>query len=467
MSSVEHIFNDPAEALQFCKNAEGIQSCKLHCGTVNKMLFHAADANDIEPNDGHVQAATASLDYENTNCGTGLYSDPDVQETSDGNGYEWAQAADGAVGVKVGQQHYYFENIATWESDVDTIQGSRAWCSAQGTCERVGCLQNVTLDTVTDVRSGSWSSTNVNPSCDLTSDYLTPGTYVANQGGYQFGDAGQNEQKWLVIQAEMAGSGGSKSTEYHKYGCGGSSCADKWANDGKAFCETHDCNWVRVHNVAPGVTESNGEITDWYTNHQGTTHLFKENHDSSLGTDNLESNGNVKRESVVVVTTIGDTVEDTPDATAANGPKEYRMETGTECKQWYNGKGGNDVKNFWPNLGSHFFGSTKNYGSYTDSVSRHLLAKTTSPILFNASDKQQQCSNMCAGDTACAGYYMYRTHNFFTQEWEFYCSLLRTDVPPPGDTTDTLYKYVQDNRSNTNSTSSTQYGYQLCLKKEI
>ena len=98
---------------------------------MNKMLFDTADAQDSNGNNGYVQAATASLDYQNTNCGGSFSSDPDVQETSDGNGYQWARAADGAVAVKAGQQHYYFENIATWESESDSTQGSRAWCSAQ------------------------------------------------------------------------------------------------------------------------------------------------------------------------------------------------------------------------------------------------------------------------------------------------------------------------------------------------
>lgn len=459
-----HVFQSAAEALAFCKNKEGIDSCTLHCGTVNKMLFDAADAHD---NDGYVKADSTEslngLDYKNTTCGvsySSLSNDPEVVPSSNGS-YEWSRGADGAVGVRVGDQHYYFTSIASWESSA--LAGSRQWCSSQpnNTCQRVGCLDpsHVTMDTVQDdtERQTTYTSNNVNPSCSLTSNYLT-GSYDASSGGYLFGDAEQNEQKWLVIEAEI-GSGDSRDRTYYKYGCG-TSCADTWANAGKAFCETHDCNWVKVHNVAPGVTVSDvsdGEIKSWYTNNKETSHLFKENHDASLGQDDLQSDGTVKREDVVVVTTVGDTVDDTPDAT---GPiaKTYRMETGGECALRYNGKGGGHNSNFWPHLDSHYFGTPGNgRGGYTTNV------VTTEAEGYNDTLRKEDCSTQCANDANCAGYYLYTTTQM-TGMKKHWCSQLQTDYKIPGP----LYQYVESHRDDDDTANELtgQQGVELCLKIE-
>ena len=188
------------------------------------------------------------------------------------------------------------------------------------------------------------------------------------------------------------------------------------------FCEENDCNWVKVHNVAPGVTESNGEITDWYTEHESSTPLFKFNVSATEAfaqseTDTIELSGAVKRENVVVVTTIGDTVDDTPDATAADGPKTYQMESGGECFKYYTGKGGGASNNFWPNLSSHYFGDSTNYGDFSSSVTRTTLSSG-----IDDAAKQRQCAALCNRDDGCAGYYVYKSRSSFFGSYSYYCS---------------------------------------------
>jgi hypothetical protein len=443
---------------------------------VNKLLFDKKD----DDNDGKVSAATTDLDFKTVNCTADYYnasSNSEVSfETVDGNVVlEYAQAASAdSIGVRVGNdmQHHYFQNLTDWETADNTTTGSRKWCTdhaaTSGGC-RVACLKNVD-DTAVTSGAGEYADANITDCNALLkgSYYIDSNSGYDVAGGYRFGDAGQNSQKWVVVQATI----GSDNSYYKRDCSGAANCAATWqsaggSDGGITFCQTNDCNWVKVYDVAPGVDEADGNITAWWLENDDVSslkHNVATTQQMATATgmaDKIEDTGNVQREKVVVVTSSGDSVVDGATGSDPQGTSS-QLAWESVCRTHYTGLRKNSsgqydktatgqYKKAWPTT---YFSFPSNLGSYSEHLETSRMSTTSKTMLAS------QCKAKCDQADGCVGYYAYQVEPLWGSTPASYCSLIKTEKDS------LLYDYIKLNRSDTAPSNDTGYqdGAELCLK---